>query len=76
MKLLQPIKSWWLTTIHDVGKKVYWDNRNDPEFTGEYILTSKRDKNGYVEIYNEKVGNRVVPHYYVTTKLSGGVIET
>jgi hypothetical protein len=65
MESLENIKKWWLRNIYGIGKKVYWDNRDDARFSGEYILTTKRDKNGYVGIYNEKVGDRVVPYYYL-----------
>lgn len=59
------IRKWWLRNIHDVGKKVYWNNPVDSRYTGEYVITTKRDKNGYVGIYNEEVGNRTVPYYYL-----------
>mgnify|MGYP003482830420 FL=1 len=65
MKTLENIKKWWSINVYGIGKKVYWDNRFEARFSGEYILTSKRDKNGYVGIYNEKVGNRVVPYHYL-----------
>ena len=65
MKTLENIKKWWSINVYGIGKKVYWDNRFEARFSGEYILTSKRDKNGYVGIYNEKVGKRVVPYYYL-----------
>ncbi|PLS19338.1 hypothetical protein CVD28_02680 [Bacillus sp. M6-12] len=62
---LNAIKKWWLRTIYGIGETVFWNNRVDSSFTGEYIVTSKRDKNGYVHIYNEKKGHRVVPYYYL-----------
>ena len=62
---LKNIKKWWLKNIYGIGKKIYWDNQFDTTFSGEYTLTSKKDKNGYIGIYNEKVGNRLVPYYYL-----------
>lgn len=59
------IKKWWLEHIHGVGRVVYWDNKYDCRFTGEYIVTTKIDKKGFVGIYNDKVGNRLVPLSYL-----------
>lgn len=62
---LKGIEKWWLREFHDIGRTVFWDNRADSSFTGEYIITSKRNKKGFVHIYNEKKGNRLVPYYYL-----------
>lgn len=65
MKRREKIKKWWSYHVHNIGKTVYWDNRNDRTFTGTYVITSKRDKRGYIGIWNEKKEHRLVPHYYV-----------
>lgn len=67
MKIFKNIRKWWLKNIHGVGEKVYWHNKVDERFTGEYTQTTKVDKKGYVGIYNDKVGNRTVPYYYIET---------
>lgn len=60
MKFLRDVKTWLFGTGFEVGERVYWNNRDDHEFTGEYVVASKRDKRGYVGIYNKKMLNRKV----------------
>lgn len=66
--MIKAIKQWWLKVFHGVGVVVFWHNTVDTYFSGEYTITSKKDKNGYVRIYNDKVGHRVVPYYYLEQK--------
>ena len=65
MKKREKLKRWWNYHVQDIGKTVYWDNRNDRTFTGTYVITSKRDKRGYIGIWNEEKGHRIVPFSYV-----------
>lgn len=63
--LFRKIKQWLSGTGFEVGEKVFWNNETDSFFTGEYVVTSKRDKEGYVGIFNEKVKHRIVPYWYL-----------
>lgn len=65
MSLKEKLKKWWDYNILDIGKTVYWNNTVDASFTGEYTITTKRNKKGFVGIYNEKKGHRTVPYYYL-----------
>ena len=42
----------------EVGNRVFWNFPVNPEFTGEYVVTSKRDVYGLVGIHNEKMQDR------------------
>lgn len=62
---MKRLKQWWLKFAYGIGEKVYWQNDDDERFTGEYVITKKMDKEGYIGIYNDKVGHRTVPSYYL-----------
>lgn len=64
--ILKNIQNWYLRVFHSVGEKVFWENRVDPTFTGIYVITTKRNKNGFVGIYNKIKGDRIVPYYYLS----------
>lgn len=54
--------------VYDVGKEVYWERSQDSvygRYSGYYIIKSRIDKNGRVDIYNEDKGMRTVPYYYL-----------
>ena len=54
------LKKWMFGDDFKVGEKVYWDNTLHTEFAGVYVVTGKRDSQGYVSIYNDKMLNRKV----------------
>lgn len=66
MTVAQKAKQWYLHHIHNVGKPVYWDNKIEyGYYEGIYIITSKPDSKNFINIYNQKVGHRTVPSFYV-----------
>lgn len=65
MILFGKIKKWLVGTGFEVGEKVFWNNVTDSDFTGEYIVTTKRNEKGYVGIFNEKIKHRTVPYWYL-----------
>ncbi|MFE8701138.1 hypothetical protein ACFYKX_11085 [Cytobacillus sp. FJAT-54145] len=60
MNILKKLNKWLFGTGFEVGDRVFWKNLHHPEFTGEYVVTSRRDKRGFVGVYNEKMQNRWV----------------
>lgn len=63
--VFRKIKELLFGTGFLVGDKVYWDNKDDSYFSGEYVVKSISDKKGYVNIYNDKVKLRTVPYWYL-----------
>lgn len=60
MKLVHKIKKLLIGTGFEVGERVFWNNPCHADFSGEYVVTSKRDKQGLVGVYNEKKQDRLV----------------
>lgn len=63
MKILKAIKKYLFGEGFEVGETVHWENRYHSQFTGEYIVMEKRDKRGYVSIFNDKMYHRKVMWY-------------
>lgn len=66
MKFLQKLIIWLIGKGYEVGERVYWDNPYYPQFAGEYVVTSKRNKLGYVGIYNEEMRHRTARWYQLS----------
>ena len=63
MGILQSIKKRLIGTDFKVGNPVFWNNKVSPEYTGEYVVTSRCDEKGFVGIYNEKMKDRKIYWY-------------
>lgn len=65
MALLKKFRNWLFGEGYEIGERVYWTNLHDKRYSGEYVITQKKDKNGYIKMNNDKVGEVTVQYYEI-----------